>query len=149
MAATALLVGRKVDNLQLANLLALHALQQGHGVGVDGNLVNVQSALLGHIVVTALALLLLQAERDTADGSALDAAHQAGSVAGNLVAQTLGRDLSKVVEDALVGLEVQGELGVVLFDENAGSALDGLGTDAALHERVLVWLFTEAISVVK
>lgn len=132
MATAALVNSRVVDNLQLANLVALHALQQGHGVGVDGNLVNLQSTLLGNIVITALALLLLQAERDATDGATLDAAHQTGRVTGNLVAQTLGRNLSKVVEDALVGLEVQGELGVVLLDENAGSALNGFGADAAL-----------------
>lgn len=126
----------RLDNLYILDLFASHALQQGHGVGVDGNLVNVQGAAVGNIVVATFALLLLQTEGDATDGSLLDAAHQAGRVAGNLVAQTLGGHLGKVIQDTLVGLEVQGELRVMLFDEDARSTLDSLGTNAALLERV-------------
>ena len=50
--------------------------------GVDGD---VESGDLGDVVVLALALLLLELERDTADGALLDTLHQVGREAGNLV----------------------------------------------------------------
>jgi hypothetical protein len=132
VATDTLVTGQGLRDAHLANLSKIHALQQGQSVLVNADLVNVQGTLLRHIIITSLTLLLLQPERDAAHRPSLNASHKTGGVAGNLVAETLGRDLGKVVEDALVGLEVEGQLGVVLFDENAGSALDGFGADAAL-----------------
>jgi hypothetical protein len=48
----------------------------------------------------------------------------------NLVAQALGGDNSDLITDTLVGLEVQGELGVVSLNDDLGGLLDGLGTNA-------------------
>lgn len=46
-----------------------------------------------------------------------------------LVAETLGCNNGNLVADALVGLEVEGELGVVPLNDDLGGLLDGLGTD--------------------
>jgi len=109
---------------------------------------------LRDVLVLALALLLLQLEGDAADGTALDALHQVGGVAGDLsqnplsapripaqllsmfsaaaylVPQSLARDNSNLVTDPLVGLEVEGEARVVALDDDLGGLLDGLGPDA-------------------
>lgn len=48
----------------------------------------------------------------------------------NLVAEALGSNDSDLIADTLVGLEVQGELGVVTLNDDLGGLLDGLGTNA-------------------
>lgn len=53
-----------------------------------------------------------------------------GGVAGNLVPQTLASNDGDFIADPLVGLEVQGQLGVVTFDYNFGGFLDGLRANA-------------------
>lgn len=47
-----------------------------------------------------------------------------------LVAKTLGSDNGDLIADTLVGLEVEGQLGVVTLDDDLSGALDCLGTDA-------------------
>ena len=47
-----------------------------------------------------------------------------------LVAETLGGNDGDLIADALVGLEVEGELGVVALNDDLGGPLDGLSTDA-------------------
>lgn len=93
----------------------------------------VDSGHLRHEVKALLALLFLQLEGDTADWAALDALHQVGDVTSNLVAELLRGHISDLLADALVGLEVNGQLGVELLDDGASSALHGLGADAALE----------------
>jgi hypothetical protein len=111
-------------------------LEEVLGLGVDlelaalGVLGEVESRDLGDVLVLALTLLLLKLEGDTADGATLNALHQVGGVAGNLVAEALGGNDGNLIADALVGLEVQGELGVVSLNDDLGGLLDGLGTDA-------------------
>ena len=51
-------------------------------------------------------------------------------VGADLVAEALGGNDSDLIADALVGLEVQGELGVVTLNDDLGGLLDGLGTNA-------------------
>lgn len=48
----------------------------------------------------------------------------------DLVAQTLGGDDSDLVADALVGLEVESELGVVPLNDDLGGLLDSLCANA-------------------
>ncbi len=48
----------------------------------------------------------------------------------DLVAEALGGDDSNLIADALVGLEVEGELGVVPLNDDLGGLLNGLGTNA-------------------
>lgn len=51
-------------------------------------------------------------------------------VIANLVAEALGSDNGDLIADALVGLEVQGELRVVPLNDDLGGLLNGLGTNA-------------------
>ena len=133
-------------------------LQQVLGLGVNVQLAalrvlsEVESRDLGDVLILALSLLLLQLEGDTTDGSSLNTLHQVCSVAGNLceeklgfetgcsrkwlegvadlVAQALGRNDGDLIADSLVGLEVQGELGVVPLNDDLGGLLDGLCANA-------------------
>lgn len=47
-----------------------------------------------------------------------------------LVAETLGCNDGNLVADALVGLEVEGELRVVPLNDDLGGLLDSLGANA-------------------
>lgn len=47
-----------------------------------------------------------------------------------LVAQALGGNDGDLIADALVGLEVEGELGVVTLNDDLGGLLDSLGANA-------------------
>lgn len=85
---------------------------------------------LGNVLILALTLLLLKLEGDTADGTTLNALHQMGGVTSNLVAEALGGDDGNLIADALVGLEVEGQAGVVTLNDDLGGLLDGLGADA-------------------
>lgn len=53
--------------------------------------------------------LLLESERDASNGSLLDALHQMGGEAGNLVSKSLGLDHCNVVDDSLIYMEVVGQ----------------------------------------
>ena len=136
------------------------------GVGVDLKTsdARVEGRDLGHVVVLALTLLLLELEGDAADGAALNALHQVRRVAGNLtkrseknpvsnqklthvaaaaaahggaassraylVAEALRGDDGNLIADALVGLKVERQAGVVPLDDDLGGLLDGLGANA-------------------
>ena len=139
-------------------------LEQVLGLGIDlqlavvGVLGEVESGDLGDVLVLALTLLLLELEGDTADRALLDTLHQVGGVTGNLVllsatqnsslrpfdrvdiylvAETLGGDDGNLITDPLVGLEVQGELGVVPLNDDLGGLLDSLGTNATHFDGVV------------
>ena len=58
---------------------------------------------------TVKTYLLLESEGDTSDGALGDSLHQVGGVTGNLVSESLGLDLSDVVDDSLVNMEVVGQ----------------------------------------
>lgn len=47
-----------------------------------------------------------------------------------LVAETLGGNDGDLIANALVGLEVEGELRVVTLNDDLGGPLNGLSTDA-------------------
>lgn len=51
-------------------------------------------------------------------------------IESHLVAKTLGGNDGDLITDTLVGLEVEGQLGVVTLDDDLSGALDCLGTDA-------------------
>ena len=53
--------------------------------------------------------LLLESEGDTSDGSLGDSLHQVSGVTSNLVSESLGLDLSDIVDDSLVNMEVVGQ----------------------------------------
>jgi hypothetical protein len=110
----------------------LKVLEQRIGVRIDLNAASINIRKLRNEVVLALALLLLELERNAAHGSLGDTAHQVCGETSNLVAQTLRRDNSDLLNGALVGLEIGGQTRVVLLDDDARSLLDSLGTNATL-----------------
>jgi hypothetical protein len=131
-------------------------LEEVLGVLVDieharlGVLSEVEGRNLGNVLILALALLFLELERDTADGTTLDTLHQVSGVTGDLfsyqklcalccaeygrcshlVAQALGGNDGNLIADALVGLKVESQLGVVTLNDDLGGLLDSLGTNA-------------------
>ena len=117
------------------DVLESNVLHQVSQVLVHVRLLLLDERHLGHKVQTTLALLFLQLEGDTAHGALLDALHQVGHEAGNLVAHALGRHLRHLVHHALVGVEVHGQTRVVLLDDHTGRFLHGLGTDTLLWWR--------------
>jgi hypothetical protein len=120
-------------------------LEQVLGLGVNlelASLGEVEGGNLGDVLILALTLLFLELEGDTADGATLNALHQVGCVAGNLVAQPLGGDDGNLIAHPLVGLEVERQLGVVPLNDDLGGLLDSLGTNAThLDGLVSCWLF--------
>ena len=50
--------------------------------------------------------LFLETEGDAADGALLDALHQVGGIASDLVAETLGLDHGNAVDDSHIYMEV-------------------------------------------
>ena len=46
--------------------------------------------------------------------------------------ETLGGDISNFLADTLVGIKIEGELGVVLLDDELSTFLHGLGSNATL-----------------
>ena len=72
--------------------LLLSCTHLGIGVDLEAGGRGVERGDLRDVVVLALTLLLLQLERDTTDGPALDALHQMGGEARDLVAQALRGD---------------------------------------------------------
>jgi hypothetical protein len=117
-----------------------HALQHVLGLLVDIELAalrlsEVEGRNLRHILILPLTLLLLQLEGNTTDGATLDTAHQVGGEAGNLVAETLGGDDGDLIEDPLVDLEIEGELGVVSLNDDLGRLLDGLNCRTVSEQR--------------
>lgn len=56
-----------------------------------------------------------------------------GGESGNLVAHTLGGGDGDFINDTLVGVEVEGQTGVVLLHDGAGGFLDGFRADSLLR----------------
>jgi hypothetical protein len=92
----------------------------------------VKSRDLGDVLVLSLSLLLLKLEGDTSDGTLLDSLHEVGGVASDLVSESLGGDNSDLISKSLVGLEVEGELGVVSLNHDLGGPLDSLSSNSTL-----------------
>lgn len=115
-----------------------HGAQEFLGLSIndDAGSEVLHDGVVGDDVLATLTLFLLETERDTAHRSAVDALHQMGGVASNLVAEALGRDQGDLTADLLVGGEVQSQLGVVLLDDDTGGLLDGLVSDTTLQTSI-------------
>merc|ERR1719509_483256 len=113
------------------NFQSIPGLEHLLGVSVHLNDVLLESRNIRNIVVTSLPLLLLQLDGDATNSGALEPLHEMGDEASDLVAEGFGGDESDLLDDPLVGVEVQGELGVVLLDQDPGGLLHGLGSDAS------------------
>ena len=53
--------------------------------------------------------LFLKSEGNASDGSLLDSLHKMGREAGDLVSESLGLDLTDVIDDSLIYMEVVGQ----------------------------------------
>lgn len=73
----------------------------------------------------------LKLEGDAVDGTLLDALHEMGHVARNLVAHPLRRDERNLSADALVDVEVERQARVVLLNDRTRGLLNCLGANAA------------------
>jgi hypothetical protein len=130
------------------------ALEEILCLGIDLELASlvlreVESRNFGHVLILSLTLLFLKLEGDTTDRTPLDTLHQMCGVTGNLliymsegdsspqipsssylVAETLGSNDCDLIADSLVGLEIEGQLWVVSFNDDLGGLLNSLGTNA-------------------
>lgn len=88
---------------------------------------------LRHEVHAPLPLLLLQLERNSGHGPPLDALHQVGDKACDLVTHTLRRNDRDLIAHTLVRVEVQGQTRVVLLDDGSRRLLHCLRADT-LHK---------------
>jgi len=102
-----------------------------HWVLSNLDILDLNLGAVGDEVHLALSFLLLESERDTSNGSLLNALHKMGGKAGNLVSKSLGLDDCNVVDDSLVHMEVLGQFAVVLFNKCSGSSLNSLGSNSA------------------
>lgn len=129
------MVGISGDNGDTSELSKTHRDEQILGLRVDADVLGevLHDGMVRDDVLTALALLLLELEGDSTDGSLGNALHQVGGETGNLVTETLGGDLGNLGDDLLVGGEVNSQLGVVLLDDNASGLLDRLSSNATLQ----------------
>ena len=96
------------------------------------DVLNLNLRSLGDEIHLSLALLFLESERDTSDGSGLDSLHEMGGETGDLVSESLGLNDGAVIDDSFVGVEVVGEFTVVLLDDSSGGSLDSLSSNATL-----------------
>ena len=119
-----------LHDLNSAHVGQTNCLQHRLGVGIDRDASSVNCRLGRDVVVLALTLLLLELEGDTTDGALLNTLHQVSDESGNLVAESLGGDLSDLFADLLVGVEVKSEARVVLLDDHASGLLDRLCSNA-------------------
>lgn len=83
-------------------------------------------------VQSTFTLLLLELQRDTTDRGLCDTAHQVCRVSGNLVSHPLRWQDSDLIDDTLVGMEVQRQPCVVLLDDSTGTLLYCLCSDTLL-----------------
>ena len=98
----------------------------------DLDVLNLDLRSIRDEVHLALTLLLLKTERDTTDGTLLDSLHQVSGETSNLVSESLGLNDSNVINDTLVGVEVNGELTVVLLNDGSGGSLNSLYSNSSL-----------------
>jgi hypothetical protein len=107
-----------------------HRFQQVPGLLVDSDGLLLQSTNLRNEVQATLTLLLLKLQGDVTDGSLGNALHKVGGETSNLVTHTLGGGDGDLIDETLVGVEVESETGVVLLDDGACGFLDGLRADS-------------------
>ncbi len=130
-----LVQGVQRDNLHAGEISETNRLQHLLGIRINLKSVHFNGRNIGDVVVLPLTLFLLELEGDTADGTLLNSLHQMGGEPSNLVPEALGGDDSNLIANLLVGLEIQSQTGVVLFNNEPGGLFDCLGSDATLKEK--------------
>ena len=97
------------------------------GVNLDGLLL--QSRNFRDKVQSAFTFFFLQLKRNTSDGSLGNSSHQMSCVPSDLVSHSLRRKDCYLIDNTLVGMEVECESSVVFLDNSASTLLDSLRTD--------------------
>jgi len=116
-------------------VLDFESLDHSAGGWVDIQKVGVgEGRDLWDVVVSSLSFLLLELDGDASNGTGTDSLHQMSDESGDLVSESLGGDDGDLLDDSLVGVEVQVEHHVVLLYDSAGSLLDSLCTNTAHGE---------------
>ena len=108
------------------------------GVLVNFNGGKVKGRDFRDILILALTLLFLEFERDATDGATLNALHQVGREPGNLVSQALGGNNGDFISELLVRVEVKGQTGVVLLNEDSRGLFHSLGANSSLRPCVRI-----------
>ena len=85
--------------------------------------------------------LFLKSEGDTSDGSLLDSLHQVSREAGDLVSESLGLDLTDVINDSLIYMEVVGQPEHDTKTRSFSSAHDNRSKDRLFGSFVAVTYF--------
>ena len=98
---------------------------------IDFDLINLDGGFVGDEIHATFTLFFLELQRDATNGTLLDPLHEMGGKAGDLVAETLGRDDSHFFDDLLVGVEIKRHARVVPLDHMARGFLYRLGADSA------------------
>lgn len=102
------------------------------GVLINVNLVLLELRDFRNVLILALTLFFLKLEGNTTDRTALDTFHKMSRVSSNLVAETLGSNDSNLIDNPLIGLEVQCKTRVVFLDNYARSSLRSFGAYTTL-----------------
>ena len=125
-------LGGGINDLQARDGIESKSSQEAVCVGIHINSGDSQSRDLGNVLIFSLSLLFLEFEGDATDGSTLNTFHQVSRESSNLVSQTLGGDDGHLITELLVGVEVQSETGVVLFNQDPGGFFDRFCSNSTL-----------------
>ena len=84
-----------------------HLLQDSIVASIDA--VHLNLGAFGDEIHLSLALFLLETKRDTSDRSLLNSLHQVSCETSNFVAESLCLDLTDIIDDSLIDMEVVGQ----------------------------------------
>ena len=73
------------------------------------NVGDLDLGLFGNEIHLSFTFLFLESERDTSDGTDLYSLHEMGGETGNFVSKSLGLNNSDIINDSLVGVEIDGK----------------------------------------
>jgi hypothetical protein len=104
--------------------------QQISGIWIDLDRFLFESADFRNEVQSSLTLFLLQLQGDATNRAFRNAPHEVGGVSCNLVPHPLRRKDGHIIDNALVGVKIQRQPRVVLFNDRAGGFFDSFGTNA-------------------
>eukprot|EP00467_Chlorarachnion_reptans_P024516 CAMPEP_0114500120 /NCGR_PEP_ID=MMETSP0109-20121206/7788_1 /TAXON_ID=29199 /ORGANISM="Chlorarachnion reptans, Strain CCCM449" /LENGTH=145 /DNA_ID=CAMNT_0001677747 /DNA_START=320 /DNA_END=757 /DNA_ORIENTATION=+ len=122
---------RVIDDFNVVDVDEVERLEELLSVLADLDAGRVDFGFLRNAIHSTLALLLLELQGDTPDGTISQTLHEVSGEPGDLVPQALGRDGGDLLNNALVDMEIHGQALVVPFDDLARGALHEFCTDAS------------------
>ncbi len=109
-------------------------------VGNSLFLLDVKTGLLGDGIESLLSLLLLEFKGNSSDWLGLNLLINSGGESSNLVFDFLGLDVTDLLDDLLVEIEVFGEFSVELLDNLSRGSFDDLILNST-HEFIKILIF--------